>query len=215
MSSLRDAVPWRTFRWRHGQRHHPGWYWAATMRTHIGYESRLELARLMLLDFDPAVVWMSSQPFLIEGRDGARMRRHIPDYLVEYMDESIAVVDVKPAEMLARSEVAEALEWSRDVIEARGWGYRVETEPDAALLANVAFLSGYRRELQFPADESEKVLRRMQGPMPISHAQCEAAAVAGDEHTGRAVVLHLLWQRRLDADLSRPLQSTTIVTVAA
>lgn len=215
MAGLRDAVMWRRFRWRRGQKHHPGWYWSVTTQAHVGYESRLELARLMLLDFDPAVVWVSSQPFLIEGRDGSRTRRHVPDYLVEHVDESVVVVDVKPAQMLARPEVAEALAWSQDVVEARGWGYRIETEPDATLLGNVAFLSGYRRGWQFPGDQVERALGRLSGPLPISHAQREAAAVTGDEDSGRAIVLHLLWRRLLVADLSRPLQSTTLVAAAA
>jgi hypothetical protein len=45
---LAAGRPWRTFRWHHGQVHFSGWYWAATMRRHVVYESRLELARLLL-----------------------------------------------------------------------------------------------------------------------------------------------------------------------
>jgi len=44
---LSNTVPWRTFRWYKGQRHYsgfPGLYWSATMRNHVVYESRLELA---------------------------------------------------------------------------------------------------------------------------------------------------------------------------
>ena len=39
-------MPWRTFRWYKGQKHYSGLYWSATTRTHVAYESRLELARL-------------------------------------------------------------------------------------------------------------------------------------------------------------------------
>lgn len=49
-----EAVPWRTFRWHRDQKHYSGFYWSATMRDHVIYESRLELARLLLADFDPA-----------------------------------------------------------------------------------------------------------------------------------------------------------------
>jgi hypothetical protein len=52
---LSNAVPWRTFRWYKGQRHYSGTYWSATMRDHVIYESRLELARLIFADFDRAV----------------------------------------------------------------------------------------------------------------------------------------------------------------
>jgi hypothetical protein len=54
-SMLSSTVPWRTFRWYKGQRHYSGVYWSATMRDHVVYESRLELARLIFADFDQAV----------------------------------------------------------------------------------------------------------------------------------------------------------------
>ncbi|GHE99428.1 hypothetical protein GCM10014715_64570 [Streptomyces spiralis] len=45
----------RTFHWRKGQRHYPGTYWSYTTRSHVIYESRLELARLLCADFEPSV----------------------------------------------------------------------------------------------------------------------------------------------------------------
>jgi hypothetical protein len=41
---------------------------AATL---VAYESRLELARIMLADFDPAVTAIAAQPFRLAGPDGA------------------------------------------------------------------------------------------------------------------------------------------------
>jgi hypothetical protein len=35
----------------------------------VVYESRLELARITLADFDPAVTGMAAQPFLLAGGD--------------------------------------------------------------------------------------------------------------------------------------------------
>jgi hypothetical protein len=49
------AVPWRAARSARGQSHYPGFYWSATTGSHVVYESRLELARLLVADFDPAV----------------------------------------------------------------------------------------------------------------------------------------------------------------
>jgi hypothetical protein len=45
------AVPWRGTRSARGQAHYPGCYWSATTSTHVIYESRLELARLLIADF--------------------------------------------------------------------------------------------------------------------------------------------------------------------
>ncbi|MFJ8200276.1 hypothetical protein [Streptomyces sp. NPDC096152] len=50
---LRNAQPWRTFRWYKGQKHYSGTYWSATVGDHVIYESRLELGRLLFADFDP------------------------------------------------------------------------------------------------------------------------------------------------------------------
>jgi hypothetical protein len=51
-----------------------------TMGDHVIYESRLELARLLLADADPEVVGIAAQPFLlIEGVE-VKPRRHVPDF---------------------------------------------------------------------------------------------------------------------------------------
>ena len=54
--------PVRRVRSYAGQRHYSGLYWASTTGSHVGYEGRLELDRLMLADFDPEVEWMATQP---------------------------------------------------------------------------------------------------------------------------------------------------------
>jgi hypothetical protein len=43
-----DIAPVRRFRWSRGERHFPGWYWAATTGQHVGFESWLERDRLLL-----------------------------------------------------------------------------------------------------------------------------------------------------------------------
>jgi hypothetical protein len=60
------GLPVREFRWYQGRRRYSGWYW-----TLVAYESRLELARIMLADFDPAVTAIAAQPFRLAGPDGA------------------------------------------------------------------------------------------------------------------------------------------------
>jgi hypothetical protein len=74
--------PWRAFPWYLGQRNYSGRYWSATERTLVGYESRLELSRLILADFDRQVKRIASQPFhLVARKSGATLRR-TPDYLL-------------------------------------------------------------------------------------------------------------------------------------
>ncbi|WP_206447722.1 hypothetical protein [Agrococcus sp. KRD186] len=61
------SEPIRRIRSHRGQRHYSGLYWSFRTRTHVAYESRLELERLLLADVDPATMWLAAQPFSSEG----------------------------------------------------------------------------------------------------------------------------------------------------
>jgi hypothetical protein len=76
--------PVRDFRRYKGRRRYSGWYWAATTAGLVAYESRLELARILLADFDPTVTGIVAQPFQLAGRDGGRVRHHVPDLLLRH-----------------------------------------------------------------------------------------------------------------------------------
>jgi hypothetical protein len=212
--SVRRRVPWRDFRWYRGQRHFSGSYWSATMQAHVGYESRLEYANLLLADFDPRVDWILSQPFLLEGEDKGTRRRHIPDYLIVHADHTVCVVDVKPAAKLTIPKVRDSLSWSRRVIEPHGWEYRVQSEPDEVLLRNVQFLAGYRRSLPVRRRRRHRRARRAEIAHGVRRGSARDPPVTGGLLAARALVLHLLWTRRLSTDLTRLLSATSIVTRA-
>ncbi|MFD9669494.1 TnsA-like heteromeric transposase endonuclease subunit [Rhodococcus sp. NPDC059968] len=103
------------------------------------YESRLELARLLLADFD-RVRRILAQPFLLEADVAGARRRHVPDYLL-LSDDGPVVVDVKPARLLAKPEVALTFAWTRLVVESRGWRFQIASEPAEPGLSNVRFLT--------------------------------------------------------------------------
>ncbi|MFF3981100.1 TnsA-like heteromeric transposase endonuclease subunit [Streptomyces sp. NPDC001828] len=88
------------FRWSRGERHFSGWYWAAMTGHHVGFESWLERDRLMLVDFDPRVAGIASQPFWLHWHDGLRERRDAPDYFVRRVDGSAVVIDVRADERI-------------------------------------------------------------------------------------------------------------------
>jgi hypothetical protein len=67
------SVPWRRWRSYHGQQNLSGSYWAATVGDHVVYESRLELERLLLADFDPQVTAMWAQPTPVRPSSATRM----------------------------------------------------------------------------------------------------------------------------------------------
>lgn len=63
-----------------------GLWWSSTTRDLVGFESWLERARVMILDFSPEVTAFSSQPFWLTWPDGPRRRRHVPDYFALLAD---------------------------------------------------------------------------------------------------------------------------------
>lgn len=205
-AAVLSAVPWRSVRSHRGQRHLPGWYWSATTGGHLVYESRLELARLLLADFDPEVVGIAAQLFLVQDAD----RRHVPDFLLCRVDGSVVIVNVKPAEQLDVVKVADALAWAGCVFFERGWEHEVWSGADAQLLANVRFLAGYRRAVLIEPIEIAAILSP--GTV-LTIAAAEVALRGVGVVDPRVVVLGLLWSGRLRVDLQRPLTSDSNLEV--
>lgn len=181
------------------------------MASPVGYESQLELANLLLMDFNPGVRAIVSQPFHLEGFDGARLRKRIPDYLIHFHDGRIRVIDVKPAERLNAVKVRTAFEWTRKIITELGWEYEVCSEPDALLSANVRFLSGYRWSDRFERSEVQIARDAVDEPMTFARAVRRVAPTADNDSRARAIVLHLLWSHLLETDLSRLLDGESEV----
>jgi hypothetical protein len=199
---LSNIVPWRTFRWYKGQRHYSGMYWSATMRGHVVYESRLELARLIFADFDRSVHRILAQPFLLKAKVDGKIRKHVPDYFL-VADHGPVVIDVKPKHLLAKQRVAYTFAWTRRLVEARAWKYEVWSGVPAPELENLRFLAGYRRPWLFDASLLDQVRGsdvegRTFGEVVRGLDGCDPAAA-------RAAVLHLLWRGELKTDLSTPL----------
>lgn len=207
------GLPVREFRSYKGRRHYSGWYWSATAGRLVAYESRLELARILLADFDPAVAGLAAQPFLLAGADGSRIRRHVPDLLLAGADGGVTVVDVKAPSRMADPAVEAQFAWTREVCAGRGWGFEAWSGTDPRLLANVRFLAGYRRQAFIAADLIPVVLGAVPGQSSVGGIERELSG----QHPlvlVRPVVLHLLWAGRLRADLTCPLSADTLVWLA-
>jgi hypothetical protein len=206
------GLPVREFRWYKGRRHYSGWYWSATVERLVVYESRLELARIVLADFDPDVVAIAAQPLQLVGPDAGRIRRHVPDLLLVNADGGVTVVDVKAPAKLADPSVQALFEWTCRLAEWRGWGFEVWSGADRHLLDNVRFLAGYRRRSVIAEDVIPAVLG-------VAGRQATIGGIEralGGRHSAalvRPVVLHLLWTGRLRADLTRPLSADTAVAL--
>lgn len=145
-ADLMAALPVREFRWYKGRTFYSGWFWSATTGGLVAYESLLELARVLLADFDADVCGLVAQPFQMREESGRVVRRHVPDLLLSHRDGRVTVVDVKPAHRLADPTVRAVFGWTAELMELRGWDFEVWSGADPLVLANVRFLAGYRRD---------------------------------------------------------------------
>ncbi|MBT8227488.1 MAG: TnsA-like heteromeric transposase endonuclease subunit [Dactylosporangium sp.] len=202
--------PARRFPQYKGQKHHPGRWWTATMGGHVGYESWLERGHLMLLDFDPAVVAVASQPFwLFWANEQGKVRSHAPDYFARLADGGARVVDCRPIERI-RSADAVKFARTRTACEQFGWDYQVVGAVDAILVRNVRWLAGCRHprhDLPAVADTLRQVFAEPAGLLA-------GAERVGDPIAVLPVLFHLLWRHCLRTDLSVPLHPDTVVTTA-
>jgi hypothetical protein len=210
VDELAGGLPVREFRRYKGRRHYSGWYWSATMRRMVVYESRLELARILLADHDPEVAAIAAQPFQLVGEDRGRARRHVPDLLLVGRDGGVTVVDVKAASRIDDPEIVDLFAWTGELVRRRGWRFEVWSGADRPLLDNVRFLAGYRRRSVVAVDLIPAVLEAAADQPSIAAIE----RVLSDRHPPllvRPVVLHLLWCGLLRADLARPLSADTLL----
>ena len=203
-----EFMPVRGFRWARGQAHMPGLWWFATTGAHVGYESWLERDHVMLLDFDPEVAAIASQPFWLRWRDGdGHQRRHAPDYFARMEDGSAVVIDVRPDDRIEPRD-AEAFEVTGRACGLAGWRFVRAGVPDPVRTANVAWLSRYRHRRCGPADAAGVLLKVFAEPAPLM----AGAAAAGDPLAVLPALFHLLWRHVLTADLAVRLTAETVVS---
>jgi hypothetical protein len=103
----------------------------------VVYESRLELSRIMLADFDPSVVAVAAQPFRLSGLDGDRVRHHVPDLLLVDRSGGVTVVDVKAPHRRDDARVRAVMAWTRAVVALRGWSLEEWYGAPRQVLSNV------------------------------------------------------------------------------
>jgi hypothetical protein len=208
-----EVAPWRQFRWHRGQAHYSGLYWSATTGDHVAYESRLELARLLLADFAPQVGWIVAQPFVVEATMAGKLRRHVPDFVLIEGSRTVTVVNVKPADRIGDPKVTATFEWATQAFESRGWRHEVWTGAPEVLLANVRFLAGYRRRDRLDGGLVDAVMAVADDGGTIGDVECRCQSI-GPPDLVRPALLHLLWSGRLRTDLSAVLSDRSALEAA-
>lgn len=185
-----------------------GRWWLATVGGHVGFESWLERDHLMLLDFDPSIVGIASQPFWLRwSDDDGKAVSHTPDVFARRLDGSAVVIDCRPVDRRPPRDVAKFDATAR-ACALLEWEYRLVGATDEIVTANVRWLAGYRHP-RHRLPETAAVLRQVFATPTRLFA---GAQEAGDPIAVLPVLFHLMWCHRLAADLSVPLHPDTVVT---
>ena len=207
-----QVAPARSFGWFKGQRNYPGYFWSATTGGHVGFESWLERDNLMLLDREPGVVGISSQPFWLSWLDDrGRVRRHLPDYFARLEDGSAVVVDVRADDRIEQRD-AEAFAATQEACASVGWEFRRVGALGAVLAVNLRWIARYRH----PRFAGRGLVRERVVEVFARGAELfTGAGQAADRLESLPVVYHLLWCGVLRADLeARVLSPATVVRSA-
>ncbi|MGW2602564.1 TnsA-like heteromeric transposase endonuclease subunit [Streptomyces klenkii] len=199
-----EVEPVREFSWRKEAPGFAGWYYSTTLRDHVGYESWLERDRLVLLDRDPQVIGIASQPFWLHWCDRSGGRRHAPDYFVRLADGRARVVDVR-AEDDMDDATRDAFAATADACSAVGWEFEWAGRPEPVFMANIRWLARYRRvRCGRPAWIADRLREVFREPKRL----WEGAGLVGDRLQVLPVLFHLLWSGALATNLVTEVMET-------
>jgi hypothetical protein len=200
------CVPWRHFTWRTGQRHRPGLQYLVSTGRHHGFESLQEQRFLLALDFADGAGDVVSQPFRLRAETVGGWREHVPDFLAVTAG-GVLLVDVRPRSLVRDDDLvlfaAAAL--------AAGWRYAVFCGWRPHVMASLDMLSSQRRALEDRLGLVPQLLAAAAaGPLRLD----DVVAATSCPAVARAFALHLIWHRRLEIDLAKPLGGRTMVELA-
>lgn len=186
---------------------HGLYFWPRTGE-HVWYESALELACLVELDYAGQVLQVAAQPFRLLFRRAAAAGYHDPDFFALHAGGDQVVYDVKPAKRIDVKARRRFDETDR-VCALAGWRHEVLSELSTTRAANLAFLRPARLPRCHPPDGVfGRLLQVFGGGRPIG----EGAAAMGGRHPALVMphIKHLIWHRQLVVDLDEQLDFHTM-----
>jgi hypothetical protein len=204
---LRRCEPVRTPGVYQRQRHMPGRWFSTTSGRFLEYESLLERDWMLLMDFDREVEWICEQPLrLLYVKDGTPAS-HVPDLLV-WRHGVPELCDVKSTERVDDPVFRAQVEATGLACAEAGIGYRVLSEPDRQLLANVRWLAGFRERPPDPDGERPRMLAiAAAGSCTI----VELLSGAREPMLARPVLMNLLWAGDALVDMSASIDEDSVV----
>jgi hypothetical protein len=166
------------------------------------YESRLELDRLLLADFDPKLEDIREQPFQVTIclPDGTKAR-HIPDFFISRYGTPPTLVNVKPPEWAEDHGLVRRFSALSQLCAEQGWAYETWTGAPKPCTANLRWLAAFRRRSVIPAGDDElREVRELVLPGSTIGGVEQLARLTGVSEP-RALVGHLIWIGQLRVNL--------------
>lgn len=196
-------------------------------KTPVEFESTLERDFLIRQEFSLTVLGVIPQPCQIQYLDPATGRHYCytPDFLVNYKVGSKnsdgcprpILVEVKPEGEWRKNWRKWLPKWKAAYRYAKnqGWVFHIydETRLRDQTLRNIKFLSRYKRRI-FPSAESLVILEtvRKMGATTVGYLLARHFMGAG-RSDGLSHIWHLLAGRKLDCDISGPLDEFTEIWI--
>lgn len=175
----------------------------------IGFESSLERDFVLMTRFLHPTAKVDEQPVRINFQDQAgSARSYVPDFLVTYEDRPADLVEVKPAEDLARNRAQYRAKFAaaETYAKARSWRFRVMTEVDirGPEIKAYRFLLPYRDRQPDPGVVA-RILHASKSTGPASAKLLLGPLFTSDDELaqGLSALWHLVAAGVLTADLSR------------
>lgn len=193
-----------------GQISLPGFFWMSRLNALVMYESRLEMVILLQLDFNHTIAHVVPQPFVLHYVNNSRLYRHTPDFFVRYNNGAGEVVNVKPKKYTGTDRNVRAFSACQSAASEMGFAYTTRSELDSVLLANLWWLSGYRRRPRQIGTYSDFLLDCALDAMTIGEIVKKAALPA----LMRPVLFYMIWNGPLSIDLYQRMNEKTVVTLA-
>ncbi|MFJ5235171.1 TnsA endonuclease N-terminal domain-containing protein [Pseudomonas neuropathica] len=186
----------------------------------IAFESMLERDFLSRMDFRKDVVTVISQPVQLDfvARSGQTFT-YTPDYLVHFhvhTHKSPMLVEVKPAENWRKNWREFLPKWKAAFRYAkeRGWSFHIydESRIRGQSLKNIQYLERFKNA-DYVEQDLEPIIRTVAFKGIASVSYLAALHFQGDEALGKSHVFHLIATRRLDCDITGPLNDSLEVMV--
>lgn len=96
----------------------------------VSWESLLEKDFIKILDFDPSIEKIQSQPKKIDYRYKGKLHKYFPDFLAVTKDKHTFLFEVKPEDKLDDEKNKVKFEVGKIFCEKKGWKFKVVTEKD-------------------------------------------------------------------------------------